>query len=339
MLKKLQQEKLKMLIKINFSSYQNKIIMKKIILFLLFINIIFSVKSQVLIKPNGDVIARPNLQVVKPANNIKNVKNGTSINAKILTDIQGLKVLGKSYPDIAKQLKVEKFTATQIYQSFKITVPDYENISALCYAGFTINEIAEALKLDGKTAMECVDLLKNSTGCTFVRSEILSSTRKSYNLTLIDLVPIIQAKYTTDRREIVRILYFQKLEYPEVISAIKYYNFASNRTELCALLDNSFAFGKEFTRETFQKIRHIDFPVLDQEQDIAAALISINCKPLEILQEFRTTIYGRKEINDAIKLAKLAKFMNMSRDETAKFLRRDPFTAAQILDALQAAYN
>lgn len=347
MLKRLHQEKLKMLIKINFSSYQNKIIMKKIILFLLFINIIFCVKSQVLTKPNGDVIAKPNLKVVKTG---ANAKNGVTINSKILTNIQSLKTMGKSFPDIAKQLKVEKFSATQIYQSFKTTVPDYENITALCYAGFTLPQIIEAIKIDGKTAMECVDLLKNSTGCTFIRSYILSDTKRIYNLNLIDLVPIIQAKYSTDKKEIVNILIQTETtgiyNHREVIPIIKHYNYANNRTELCALFLGSRGFNTPNDLRQldyiFPILRNVDFPIVDKDRDIASALISIEVQPINILSQFQNMIYRSNETKDAITLAKLAKFMNISRDETARFLKNypaHPFTAAQILDALQAAYD
>lgn len=293
--------------------------MKIKFILLLSFGIFFTTKAQHIIKPNGDADAKPNLPKVNKNNSIFN---------------------SQSSIDLARTLRAGKNSAVEVFRALKPNTPDAENVSALCSAGFSIHNIIEALQSDGKTALETVDLLKNSNGCSFTRIEILREVKAYYRIPLNDLVPIIQNKFTIITTEIVDCLVKISPSDEEIANSIAYNRMASNRKELTALLNNKLRnFNNDHYNNVFQLLRRINIGTVEINQDTADSLLYLQATPLKVLDVFFTSYYLRPTPDSAVEIAKIGKYLHISRDDVSTFLRGKLYTATQVLDALQAVYG
>lgn len=286
----------------------------------------------VITQPNGNVIPNPNLKVLN---------KGIKVNQILVKNVTALRLSGKNTIEIVKALKQEKVTAKDAFGAVKTTnTPDAENVGALCTAGFTIYEIADALKTDGKTPMDATELLKNSTGCSFTRIDVLKAIRHIYRITLNDLVPIIQSKYTTSITEIVDCLVLLSPSEADIISALATNRLANNRREVAVLLKNKMLyFDRAHLGNVLLVLQRANFGGGDRNRDIADGLLVFEITPIQVLETFKSGYYSSEDASSAIKIAKIAKYLNLTRDDAATFLRRYTYTATQVLDALQAVYG
>ena len=303
-----------------------------LIAFLLFCTYSEEILAQaVLTKLNGDVIANPNLRVQK----------GIKINPLILKNVNALKLSGKTTSEIVKALKTDKVTAKDAFKSVKETsIPDAENIAALCFAGYKIEEVLDALVVDGYAAMEATGLLKNSTGCSFSQSEILLHIKHAYRIDLGNMAPIINTYYTTNTYEIVRIFSELVPFVDQGIYAIAQNRYANNAAEVCRLTKGRYInFDNAHLVEVLRKLLSSPYGRGEnRDQNMVDALLVMDATPIRILETFKV-YYNSTDVRTATYLASIAKYLKFSREETATFLRRYSYTATLVLDALQAVYG
>ena len=305
--------------------------------FLLFLGIFSITNAQHIIKPNGDVAAKPDLKKI------------SKLNPNVLVNARNLRISGKTSKEIAAILKQEKATATDVFTTLKPSTSDHENVSALCAVGFFVREIVDALKLDGKTALQTTELLKSSPGCSFERADILKNVYLVYQIPLEEMVPIIQAKFTTERTEIVGLLARIHDNASRVADVVERYGFATNRRELCELFWHHYPYFKSYSlTNKFGILNSTHFPVASVNYDFADAFLFLKSTAigvdrinnLDILQVFKQMKYYTINLESATELGNIAKYLNVSREDFAQFLRRSPeYNASLILDALQATYG
>ncbi|RZJ79659.1 MAG: hypothetical protein EOO47_10135, partial [Flavobacterium sp.] len=308
---------------------KTKLILIAFILFGTYSEEIFA--QAVITKPNGDVIPNPNLRVVN---------KGIKVNLTLLKNVSALKLSGKTTAEIVKALKTEKVTAKDAFKTVKETsTPDAENIATLCFAGYNLSEIIDALFVDGYTATAAVGLLKNAENCDFSRPQLLRIVMSKYALRFSALVPIIQSNYARDPKEVVYILAEISPLAELLLEAIRTHRLAPNAAEICRILKGRASnFDKNHLGEVLQKLMRVGFGV-DKFNDIADGFLNLGATPTETLEAFKRHYYNATDVRTATYLAEIAKHLKLTRDETATFLRRYSYTATQVLDALQAVYG
>ena len=297
--------------------------------FLLFLGIFSISNAQHIIKPNGDVAAKPDLPKVR------------KLSPETVANAKNLRISGKTSKEIAAMLKKENATAPEVYHSMKPSVSDSENVGALCTAGYTIWEITETLKMDGKTALETTHLLKNSEGCTFTRNLVLRAVKETYRIRLDDMVSIIRAKYTEMPGEIVDVLLTLSPNDSETIDAIGYGGLATNCREVCILLNGKLRyFNRGQLSQVLQTLMRSRMGgSVDRNFNYADGLMVFEPAPIEILVAFKNVYFSSTDARTALELAKIGKHLNISRNDVSTFLRGRSYTATQVLDALQTTYG
>lgn len=292
-------------------------------------NLLFA--QTVITQPNGNVIANPNLRVIK-----KDIR----LNPILLKNVTALKLSGKNTIEIVKSLKTEKVKAEDAFMAVKTAkIPDPENIGALCVAGYTLSEIIDALFVDGYDANTTVGLLKNSQGCSFSRPLLFKIIMSKYSIRLGQVVPIIKTNYTTNAKEIVFILSEIIPLAEPLLEAIGQNRLASTPAEICLLLKGRVLnFDKNHLGQVLRTLMTAGFGI-DQFNSIADGFLELNATPIQALETFKGHYFTTTDVTTATKLALIAKHLNLNRDETATFLRKYTYTATQVLDALQAVYG
>lgn len=302
----------------------------KYYLFLLFFGIISTANAQHIIKPNGDARAKPNLPKVR------------RLSPETLANARNLRGLGKTSKEIATLLKKENASAAEVYHTMKPSVSDTENVGALCFAGYTIWDIVEALRADGKTVYEATHLLKNSEGCSFERNLVLRAVKDTYRVRLDEMVRLIRAKYTEVPSEIVDALLPLSPDDSETIDAIGYGGLATNCREVCILLNGKLLyFNREHLGRALQTLMRSRMGgSLDRNLNYADGLMVFEPAPIDILLAFKNVYFGPSaDARTALELAKIGKHLSISRDDVSTFLRSQSYTATQVLDALQTVYG
>jgi len=295
---------------------------------IIFLGIILTTNAQHIIKPNGDAAAKPNLPKIR------------KINPNVIANARNLRITGKTSKEIATLLKKENASASEVYHSMKPSVSDAENVGALCFAGFTIWQIIEALKMDGKTALEVTGLLKNSEGCSFERNQVLRAVKETYRVRLDLMVGIIRAKYTEVPSEVVDALIPLSPDDSETIDAIGYGGLATNCREICILTKGKlYHFDREHLSSVLQTLMRSHMAGGDRYINLTDGLMVFEPAPIEVLQAFKNGYFTTSDSRSAIEIARIAKYLNISRDDVSAFLRRYSYTATQVLEALQTNYG